>query len=316
MGFFALLGKAIFLYHLLKLADFVWFYFLRPSDGYKTYQRGPQSYAVITGATDGIGKSLAKNLYRKGFNVIIHGRNEEKLKATVEEIKALREGGVVDSFIADATSPDIDYDGIARRFDDLNITLFINNVGGTYLEARRFEEWSEDTHLSVVRWNALFPALLTRAFLPSLRKTSLSHPVLVAFNGSFSAEFAIPRIPLYTASKAFVSRLPSSLSADERFNAGTSNVEFMYLHTASVQSNTITEPVDFSRPSSDDYAAHVVKAFGSGRENVVPYIGHRVGLTILHNLPSFILQGVLKEEAKKLFIMEERKFQKETVLKR
>ena len=137
MGFFALLGTAIFLYHLLKLADLVWFYYLRPSGAYKRYQRGPQSYAIITGATDGIGKSLAKELYRKGFNVIVHGRNEEKLKATVEEIKALREDGTVESFIADATSSAVDFAGIAKRFDDLNITLLVNNVGGTYLEARR-----------------------------------------------------------------------------------------------------------------------------------------------------------------------------------
>lgn len=137
MGFFALLGTAVFFYHLLKLADLVWFYFFRPSDGYKKYQQGPQSYAVITGATDGIGKSLAKDLYRKGFNVIIHGRNEKKLKTTVEEIKALRGDGIVESFIADATSPRVDYAGIAKRFDDLNITLFINNVGGTYLVAKR-----------------------------------------------------------------------------------------------------------------------------------------------------------------------------------
>jgi len=137
MGFFALLGTVVFFYHLLKLADLVWFYFLRPSDGYKKYHRGPQSYAVITGATDGIGKSLAKNLYRKGFNVIVHGRNEKKLKATVEEIKALREDGIVESFIADATSASIDYAGIAKRFVDLDITLLINNVGGTYLESRK-----------------------------------------------------------------------------------------------------------------------------------------------------------------------------------
>ena len=137
MGFFTLLGTAVFLYHLLKLADLVWFYFLRPPGGYKKYQQGPQSYAVITGATDGIGKSLAKDLYRKGFNVIVHGRNEKKLQATVEEIKALREDGTVESFIADATSPSVDYTGIAKRFDDLNITLLINNVGGAYLEAKR-----------------------------------------------------------------------------------------------------------------------------------------------------------------------------------
>jgi 17beta-estradiol 17-dehydrogenase / very-long-chain 3-oxoacyl-CoA reductase len=137
MGFFALLGAAIFLHHLLKLADSIWFYFLRPSDEYKTYQQGPQPYALITGATDGIGKSLAKNLYQKGFNLIIHGRDKKKLKATVDEINALREDGSIESFLADATSPSIDFSSIAKRFDGLNITLFINNVGGTYLEAKR-----------------------------------------------------------------------------------------------------------------------------------------------------------------------------------
>ena len=84
-----------------------------------------------------MGKSLAKNLYRKGFNLIIHGCNEEKLKATVEELKALREDGIIDSFLADATSPSIDFSGIAERFHGLNITLFINDVGGTYLVSKR-----------------------------------------------------------------------------------------------------------------------------------------------------------------------------------
>jgi len=171
----------------------------------------------------------------------------------------------------------------------------------------RFEEWSEDAHLSVVRWNALFPTFLTRAFLPSLRKTSLALPVLVVFNGSFSAEFAVPRTPLYAAAKAFVQRLPSSLNADERFIPGESNVEFMYLHTGSVQSNTITEPADFSRPTSDDYAAYIVKAFGSGRVDVVPYVGHRIRLTLLRVSPGFILRNALKEKAKNLFIMKAKK---------
>jgi len=162
-------------------------------------------------------------------------------------------------------------------------------------------------HLSVIRWNALFPTFLTRAFLPSLRKTSLAHPVLVVFGGSFSAEFAVPRVPLYSATKAFVQRLPSSLSADEKFIPGESNVEFMYLHTGSVQSNTIVEPADFSRPTSDDYAAYIVKTFGSGRVDVVPYVGHKIGLTLLRRFPSFILRNILKEEANKLFTMETRK---------
>jgi 17beta-estradiol 17-dehydrogenase / very-long-chain 3-oxoacyl-CoA reductase len=175
----------------------------------------------------------------------------------------------------------------------------------------RFEEWSEGDHLAVIRGNALFPTFLTRAFLPSLRKTSLSHPVLVVFNGSFSAELAIPRITLYTASKAFIKRLPSSLRADERFIAGESNIEFMYVHTGTVQSNNIIASTNFARPTSDEYATHIVKALGSGRVEVVPYVGHQIGLMFIRALPELLLQRFLKEEAKGLFSIGSKKSKKE-----
>lgn len=84
----------------------------------------------------------------------------------------------------------------------------------------------------------------------------------------------------------------------------------MYIHTGNVQSNTIAAPANFSRPTSDEYATHVVKAFGSGRVEVVPYVGHWIGLTIIRSLPDFLLRYVLKEEAKGLFDMEAKKSKK------
>ena len=70
----------------------------------------------------------------KGFNLILHGRNEEKMKQVVEEVKAANptSGLDVKYFIADVGQPDVDFEGIARRFEDLNITLFVNNVGASF----------------------------------------------------------------------------------------------------------------------------------------------------------------------------------------
>ena len=67
--------------------------------------------------TDGIGKSLAKILYTKGFNLIIHGRNE-----VVEEIQALhdREGGEIEYFIADASELNYAFEAIAKSYQHLN----------------------------------------------------------------------------------------------------------------------------------------------------------------------------------------------------
>ena len=96
--------------------------------------RGTKPYALITGATDGIGKSTARELYAKGFNLILHGRNEEKMKRVVEEVKAANptSGLDVKYFIADVGRPDVDFEGIAKRFEGLNITLFVNNVGASF----------------------------------------------------------------------------------------------------------------------------------------------------------------------------------------
>lgn len=141
---FAYLGLLIFLNQLRRLVYCFWFHFLRPAS-YPKFLHGASPYVVITGSTDGIGKSLAKVLYAKGFNLILHGRNEEKMKKVVEEIQALhdRKGGEIKYFIADASELGHDFEGIARSYEDLNITLFINNIGGSALIPKTYvARWS------------------------------------------------------------------------------------------------------------------------------------------------------------------------------
>ena len=93
------------------------------------YLHGPNSYALITGATDGIGKGVAHQLYKKGFNLVLHGRNEEKLKKVVEELKAGGSGKDIRTWVVDANSPSVDFEGAAAQWAGLEITLVIHNVG-------------------------------------------------------------------------------------------------------------------------------------------------------------------------------------------
>jgi 17beta-estradiol 17-dehydrogenase / very-long-chain 3-oxoacyl-CoA reductase len=79
----------------------------------------------------GLRKGVAKELYRRGFNLILHGRNEEKTRKVVEEIKAIGGGRDVRYFLADVAAPGHDFQKIIAAFKDLNITLMLNNVGGT-----------------------------------------------------------------------------------------------------------------------------------------------------------------------------------------
>lgn len=132
----ALVGALVVLkssYSLLRLASV---YFL-PSSRLKRFQYGPASYALVTGASDGIGRAVAKELYRRGFNLILHGRNPEKLARVQEEIEAASTTKRdIKLWVADANDAQVDFEGAVKQWEDLQITLVVHNVGGA--PAREF----------------------------------------------------------------------------------------------------------------------------------------------------------------------------------
>ena len=87
--------------------------------------------ALVTGASDGIGKAIARELYYRGFNLIIHGRNEEKLRKVREQIQAQGGGRDVRLWVQDAHTHTLDFTGALKQWSDLEITLVIHNVGGS-----------------------------------------------------------------------------------------------------------------------------------------------------------------------------------------
>lgn len=149
------IGLIACLIKLRSILDFLWFYFLRPTSEWQKYLQGPSPYAVVTGATDGIGRSTAQELYDKGFNLILHGRNEKKLKNVVAEIqsaKSKRTGQVQDVkyFLVDASKAEIDFEGIAKRFEGLNVTVLLNNVGGSTVRPEGFVDSTSSSRYFVV----------------------------------------------------------------------------------------------------------------------------------------------------------------------
>lgn len=125
---------------------------------------------LITGASDGIGKAAAQELARKGFKILIHGRNKAKTEAACKEITTATGNRNIDVLLADFTSlKDIRNlaEEVKKKYDQLDI--LINNAGGVLNEKRAT---SPEGYEKTLVLNHLAPFLLTGLLFDELRKSS------------------------------------------------------------------------------------------------------------------------------------------------
>ncbi|CCM00677.1 uncharacterized protein FIBRA_02716 [Fibroporia radiculosa] len=288
-------GTLFILYQLYCLLDFVWFYFIRRSSIRRFIHRdGPSPYALITGAPEGIGKAVASELYDTGFNLILHGRNEDEVRTLMEELRA-RPGTRRDVryFVADASKPGHNFAQLVEPFKELNITIVIHNVDGNHFTLERMDKTDEMTLTGVAYLNAFFPLCLTRVLLPQLRASSARGLVEVQFVGSNASFICPPGIPVYASSKAFIWALAHALDADERLWGPPSNLHFSSLIVGEVQTNSQHSEPSFTSPSAERFAKDLVAKIGCGRIGYAPWIAHG----IMKWVSGFWMSGIQKMAA-------------------
>ncbi|KAI0364318.1 NAD-P-binding protein [Pilatotrama ljubarskyi] len=298
----AVLAVVLSLPYLYRFASFIWLYFLRPT-AIHNYLHGPAPYALVTGATDGIGKATAAELYARGFNLLLHGRNEKKMQKVVEELRARgkRPDSDIRYFLADAAKPGHDFAKMVEPFADLNITLVVHNVGGSNgVQPQRLDERPEDYIHSLVHWNALFPLLLTRVLLPQLRRSATHGPVNVQFVGSLAGDVSPARLPIYAASKKFLEGLVRGLDNDEQFFDKPTGVTFTYLAVGPVNSASMPQKPSLNTPTSETFGKAIVARTGCGRRRVAPYFMHAVSQVVVEALGQRTVDYYTAQEMKVL----------------
>jgi 17beta-estradiol 17-dehydrogenase / very-long-chain 3-oxoacyl-CoA reductase len=197
---FSSLGFISFLKTSTLLLNWVYATFLRPKKDLKDYG----SWAVITGATDGIGKAFAHQLAQKGLNLILVSRNPNKLKTVSSEILAEHPGTKIKTVVFDFSSKvsTRTIQGVMEKaVEGLNVGLLINNVGITYPAARFFHEVDEKVWMDIVRVNLEGTSRVTRAVLPGMIQRKRGAIVNIG-SGASSVMPSHPLFTIYAATKA------------------------------------------------------------------------------------------------------------------
>ncbi|CAI2376188.1 unnamed protein product [Moneuplotes crassus] len=269
--------------------------------GYDVHERyGKDSWILITGATAGIGLSLAKYSAKvKGLNVVLLGRNQEKLEEAEKEVKAANPKIKTKTYKFDFNNNSgyESYLKISEDLRDLDISMLVNNAG--YMDLRPILTLKEEVMEQVTQTNINGLSLLTLIFAKRFAKRDKRSAIV---NVASQAGYApLPGNAHYGASKAFVRSLTKAVGYELRDKLDMLCFSPGFVTTAMTINKTGPDVV-----TSDDCCHCIFRDLGYETENqpstlheFVVFLVSPV-LLINENLPNLVLSPMMGQEFKRM----------------
>ena len=165
-------------------------------------------WAVITGASSGIGEEFARQLAAQGFSLLLVARRKDRLEALAKSLRG-RRGVLAEAFPTDLSQRE-EIARLGARLQTLeNLDVLINNAGfGT---VGPFFEADLESQLSMLNVHNAAPTILARIALPKMIQRNRG---VIIFTASLSAFVPSPGGGLYTPTKAFLAGLAKTLSLE------------------------------------------------------------------------------------------------------
>uniref|UniRef100_A0A3Q3WTK4 Uncharacterized protein n=1 Tax=Mola mola TaxID=94237 RepID=A0A3Q3WTK4_MOLML len=211
----AIVGGLTLFFYLLKLIRRCWCVFREfvLSEVWQVDLRTYGKWAVVTGATSGIGKAYAFELARRGMDVVLVSRSGDTLQMVAKEIED-RYSQKTRTIQVDFTDGHSIYPAIAEELQGLEIGILVNNVGMNYTNSFVYfldvpDAEQKITHL--VNCNMLSVPQMTRLVLPGMVLRGTGVIINISSGVGLHPQ---PLLSLYSASKAFVTYFSKCLHAE------------------------------------------------------------------------------------------------------
>ncbi len=222
--------------------------------------------ALITGASEGIGKAFARQLAALGKDLVLVARREDRLKALAEEVSA-KHGVQTHVIAADLAQP-----GAAGALfaeterQGLEVDLLINNAG--FGKGGEFTNIPFDAQAEMVRLNVNALMELTRLYLPAMRRRRRGGVINLSSTSAFQP---VPYMAVYGATKAFVLSFSEAIAQE----VAPDGVKVMALcpgftATGFQAVSGVGEAWRERMASPDEVVAVALRAFEQGRRAAVP----------------------------------------------
>src|SRR6202047_1576787 len=233
-------------------------------------------WALVTGASAGIGAALARELAAGGTNLVLTARRTDRLQALARGLAKTHKTSA-EIFAADIAQPHAPEEIFAfTTANKIEIDLLINNAGfGQYGE---FTNSDMKRLLDMVQVNCAAVVHLSRLYLPDMVRRRRGHVMIVASTASFQA---VPYLSTYAATKAFDLLLAEGLAEEMKPHGvrvcalcpGSTESEFAEVagqsHIAATRAN---------RETAEKVARTGLRALATGKSHVISGLGNYLGM--------------------------------------
>lgn len=208
---------------------------------------------MITGSSSGLGKEIALAFASKKNNVILHGRNEKKLKKLEDEIRGNWRYTVVGDIIEENTI--IELVKVAKNF---GIDILVNNAGLYIKEKLAYIQ--PDSIREVIETNLIAPILLTKGIFEIFKMKGSG---LIININSIVSKFATEGESIYSASKCGLRGFSDSF----KFEAIKYNIKIIDIYLGAMNTEITSNRDDKEKFIKTEEAADIIFSISKDYSN-------------------------------------------------